>query len=258
MWKIWLNPIRLLYCLYALILFIAGMLCILPFVAVFSLQDGKKGGNRIYHVCRWWDDAWLVLVGIRIRRISAEIVDPTRSYVFVSNHISYLDIPMILQGVRRNSFRILGKAETARIPVFGYIYSRAVVMVDRSSVTDRSRSVRDLKTLVADGLSVFIFPEGTFNMTTQPLKAFYDGTFRIAIEMQTPIQPMLFPDTYNRMHYDTIFSLDPGRSRVVYLPTIEVAGMGPNDLETLKERVFRVMEEGLREYGASWIARPRT
>lgn len=253
MWKIWLNPFRLLYCLYALTLFITGMLCVLPFVAIFSLQGAKKGGNRIYRLCRCWDNAWLFLVGIRIRHISAEIVDPARSYVFVSNHISYLDIPMILQGVTRNTFRILGKAEMARLPLFGFIYSRAVVMVDRSSLMDRSRSVRDLKTLVGDGLSVFIFPEGTFNQTGMPLKDFYDGAFRIAIEMQTPIQPMLFPDTYDRMHYSTIFSLDPGRSRVIYLPTVEVAGMGPDDQDVLKERVFRVMEEGLRTYGASYI-----
>ena len=187
MWKIWLNPLRLLYCLYGLLLFIAGMLLVLPFVAVFSLQRGKKGGNRIYHVCRWWDSFWLFGMGIRSQLLSAEIVDPSRSYVFVSNHIAYLDIPMILQAVTRNSFRILGKAEMARIPIFGFIYSRAVVMVDRSSLQDRSRSVRDLKTMVADELSVFIFPEGTFNETGKPLKDFYDGAFRIAIEMQTPV-----------------------------------------------------------------------
>jgi 1-acyl-sn-glycerol-3-phosphate acyltransferase len=253
MWKIWLNPFRLLYGLYALTLFIMGMLFVLPFVVFFSLQGAKKGGNRIYGVCRWWDDVWLLLVGIRIRRVSPEIVDPARSYVFISNHISYLDIPMILQGVTRNTFRILGKAEMARIPLFGYIYSRAVVMVDRSSSRDRSRSVRDLKTILGEGVSVFIFPEGTFNETPQALKDFYDGAFRIAIEMQTPIQPMLFPDTYDRMHYGTIFSLCPGQSRVVYLPTIEVAGMGPEDLDGLKERVFKVMEEGLVQYGAPWV-----
>ena len=253
MWKIWLNPFRLLYCMYGLLLFIAGMLLVLPFVAVFSLQGGKKGGNRIYRVCRWWDSAWLFAMGIRSQLLSAEIVDPSRSYVFVSNHIAYLDIPMILQGVTRNSFRILGKAEMARVPIFGFIYSRAVVMVDRSSMQDRSRSVRDLKTLVADELSVFIFPEGTFNETGKPLKEFYDGAFRIAIEMQTPVQPMLFLDTYNRMHYATIFSIRPGRSRVVYLPTVEVEGVTMEEVPALKERVFAVMEEGLRAYGASWI-----
>jgi 1-acyl-sn-glycerol-3-phosphate acyltransferase len=253
MWKIYLNPFRLLYCIYGLLLFIAGMFCVLPFVAVFSLQGAKKGGNRTYMVCRWWDSAWLFCMGIRVQRISEEIVDPRRKYIFVSNHISYLDIPMILQGVRRNSFRILGKMEMSRVPIFGYVYSRAVVMVDRGSLRDRSRSVRDLKTILGDDLSIFIFPEGTFNETGKPLKDFYDGAFRIAIETQTPVQPMLFPDTYDRMHYATVFSLRPGRSRVVFLPPVEVGGMGPEELGLLKARVFQVMEEGLRQYGASWI-----
>ncbi|HWB92994.1 MAG TPA: lysophospholipid acyltransferase family protein [Puia sp.] len=248
-----LNPLRLLYCIYALLLFILGMFCVLPLVAVFSLQGAKKGGNRIYRVCRYWDSCWLTLMGIRSSVIGNEIADPRRRYVFVSNHISYLDIPMILQAVRRNSFRVLGKAEMARVPVFGYIYSRAVVMVDRSSLKDRTRSVNDLKTKLADDLSVFIFPEGTFNETGRPLKDFFDGAFRIAIETQTPMQPMLFPDTYDRMHYSSLFSLTPGQSRIVYLPTVEVEGMTMDELPELKERVFRLMEEGLRRYGASWV-----
>lgn len=252
-----LYPLRFVYCLYGLLLFILGMFLVLPFVAIFSLQGAKKGGNRIYRVCRWWDTMWLTLMGIQTQQIAPELVDPQRQYVFVSNHIAYLDIPMILQAVRRNSFRILGKMELSKVPVFGYIYSRAVVMVDRSSMKDRSRSLRDLRTILADDLSVFIFPEGTFNETGQPLKEFFDGAFRIAIEMQTPIQPMLFLDTYDRMHYSTIFSILPGRSRIVFLPAVEVAGMTMDDLPGLKERVFKMMEDAARTYAASWIKYPR-
>jgi 1-acyl-sn-glycerol-3-phosphate acyltransferase len=248
-----LKPVRLLYCLYALLLFIAGMLCVLPFVAIFSLQGSKKGGDRIYRVCRWWDSAWLILVGIRVGIHNESAIDPAQQYVFVSNHISYLDIPMILQAVTRDSVRILGKAETARIPLFGFIYRRAVVMVDRSNAQDRSRSVRDLKSALADAVSVFIFPEGTFNETGSALKDFYDGAFRIAIEMQTPVQPILFLDTFDRMHYSSIFSLCPGRTRAVFLAPVEVAGMMPQDMPELKARVYHMMEEGLKRYAAAWI-----
>ncbi len=234
-------------------LFIAGMLCVLPLVAFFSLQGAAKGGNRIYRVCRWWDNAWLALIGIRSSIVYESAVDPGRQYVFVSNHISYLDIPMILQAVTRDSLRILGKAEMAKWPVFGFIYSRAVVMVDRSSVQGRSRSVRELKSALANEVSVFIFPEGTFNETGRPLKDFYDGAFRIAIEMQTAVQPILFLDTFDRMHYSTLFSLRPGRTRAVFLPAVEVEGLGPADVGVLKARVYSQMEEGLRRYGAKWI-----
>ena len=229
------------------------MILALPFVAFFALQGRKKGGDRIYRVCRWWDKAWLTLIGVRKQLIYESVPDPGRSYIFISNHISYLDIPMILRAVTRNSLRVLGKAEMAKWPVFGYIYSRAVVIVDRSSMRDRTRSVRDLKTALTMGLSVFIFPEGTFNETRRPLKDFYDGAFRIAIETQTPLQPILFLDTYDRMHYSSLFSLTPGRSRLVFLPAVEVEGLKPADVGALKERVYRLMEERLLHYKASWV-----
>jgi 1-acyl-sn-glycerol-3-phosphate acyltransferase len=242
-----------IYCLYALLLFITGMLCVLPFVAVFSLQDARRGGDRMYRFCRWWDATWLTLIGIRHRNSYESEPDPRRQYIFISNHISYLDIPMILRAVPRDSLRILGKIETARIPLFGYIYSRAVVMVDRRNAQERSRSVRELKSVLSMGISVFIFPEGTFNETGRPLKDFYDGAFRIAIETQTPLQPILFLGTYELMHYRSIFSIRPGRLESVFLPAVEVQGLRLADLPELKEQVYRQMEAALLRYGAPWV-----
>ena len=251
--RIALLPLRMVYCLYALLLFIAGMLCVLPFVAVFSLQEPRRGGDRIYRVCRWWDTVWLTGIGIRHDAVYESTPDPALQYVFVSNHISYLDIPMILQAIKRDSFRILGKAEMAAMPVFGYIYSRAVVMVDRSSAQERSRSVRELKSVLSMDVSVFIFPEGTFNETGRPLKNFYDGAFRIAIETQTPLQPILFLGSYDQMHYSSLFRLRPGRLRSVFLAAVGVEGLTLADLPQLKEKVYRQMEEGLLRHGASWV-----
>jgi len=249
-----LFPFRLVYCLYALILFIAGMLCVLPFVAVFSLQNSRKGWDRIYRICRWWDTAWLTLIGIRHRNVYESEPDPRRQYIFISNHISYLDIPMILRAIKRDSIRILGKIEMARIPIFGYIYSRAVVMVDRRNAHERSRSVRELKGVLSMGISIFIFPEGTFNETANPLKEFFDGAFRIAIETQTPLQPVLFIGTHDLMHYRSIFALRPGLMQSIFLPAIEVQGLTLTDLPTLKEKVHKIMEAGLLRHGAPWAA----
>jgi 1-acyl-sn-glycerol-3-phosphate acyltransferase len=247
------KPLWWLYCTYAFLLFVIGMFCVLPFVAVYSLQDEKTGGDRIYKVCRYWDSAWLKLIGIRHIHIYESTPDPDMRYVFVSNHISYLDIPMILQAVRRSSFRILGKAEMTRIPLFGYIYSKAVVLVDRTTAEGRFRSVRELKSILSIDRSVFIFPEGTFNETSRPLKAFYDGAFRIAIETQTPLQPILFVDTFDRLHYSSLFRLRPGVTRSIFLPEVEVQGLTVADLPLLKQRVFSQMEEGLIRHRASWI-----
>jgi 1-acyl-sn-glycerol-3-phosphate acyltransferase len=250
----WLTkPLWWLYCIYSFLLFVIGMFCVLPFVVVYSMQDETTGGDRIYKVCRYWDDAWLKLIGIRSANVYESIPDPDKRYVFVSNHISYLDIPMILQAVRRNGFRVLGKAEMTRFPFFGFIYSRAVVLVDRTTARGRSRSVRELKSMLAVDRSVFIFPEGTFNETGRPLKTFFDGAFRIAIETQTPLQPILFVDTFDRLHYSSLFSLRPGITRAIFLPEVEVEGLTVADLPLLKQRVFSLMEEGLIRHRVSWI-----
>ena len=98
-----------------------------------------------------------------------------------------------------------------------------------------------------------VFPEGTFNETGKPLKEFYDGAFRIAIEMQTPIKPVLFLDTYDRMHYKSMFSLTPGRCRIVYLDEIPVEGYTTADIAQLKQKVFYAMEAKLIQYKGSWI-----
>jgi 1-acyl-sn-glycerol-3-phosphate acyltransferase len=98
------------------------------------------------------------------------------------------------------------------------------------------------------GISIFIFPEGTFNETGKPLKDFYDGAFRIAIETETPVKPMLFIDTIDRLHYSNIFNLTPGYNRTIFLREIPVEGLTKKDVQALKQKVYDLMEAGLRKY----------
>jgi 1-acyl-sn-glycerol-3-phosphate acyltransferase len=122
-------------------------------------------------------------------------------------------------------------------------------MVDRSSPDKRAKSLRNLKAALHKKTSIFIFPEGTFSMTEeQPMKAFYNGAFKLAIEMQVPIQPILMIDAVDRMHYSGLFTLTPGKNRVVYLPTVQIEGYTMDDIDHLKNKVYQMMDEGLRRY----------
>jgi 1-acyl-sn-glycerol-3-phosphate acyltransferase len=103
------------------------------------------------------------------------------------------------------------------------------------------------------GISIFIFPEGTLNETGKPLKDFFDGAFRIAIETQTPIKPILFLDSFDRLHYSSVFSLTPGISRSIFLEEIPVDGYTLKDLADLKNKVYTMIEQKLLDYNASWI-----
>ena len=251
--KLLLKPFHLLYWLYAAILFVVIMLIIFPFVIIASFFGRIRGGNIIYKLCMLWADIWFFLVAMPVKRIYEAPHDRSRPYIFVTNHISFLDAAVIVKAYRQ-PIRPLGKAEMSKVPVFGFIYEKAIVTVDRSSAESRGESVRILGSVISKGISVLVFPEGTFNMTGKPLKDFYDGAFRVAIETQTPIKPVLFLDAYERMNYKSIFSLSPGRCRIVYMDEVKVGGLTVNDITFLKEKVYRLMEEKLLHYNAAWIS----
>ena len=191
-------------------------------------------------------------IGIYHSNIYLAPHDKNKPYIFVANHISYLDAPIIVKTVRQ-PVRVLGKVEMSYIPLFGFIYKNAIVTVDRGNAAKRANSVRILKSVVKKNISIFMFPEGTFNETNEPLKDFYDGAFRIAIESKTPVKPVLFLDAYDRMHYESVLTLTPGRSRSVFLEEVSVEGLTLADVPQLKENVFNLMDLALRKYRASWI-----
>ncbi len=203
-------------------------------------------------LCRFWGDCWLFLMGIRHRIEPQHLPDPGRAYVFVGNHISYIDAAFLVTSIRQ-PFRALGAAEYGRYPVFGYIYQLVVICVNRKDPESRTRSVEKLRDYLRRGISILVYPEGTFNMGTKPLSEFYNGAFRLAIETQTPIKPLLFLDAYDRMHYSTVFSLNPGPSRAIYLEEVPVAGLTLDDLESLKKKVYGIMESHLIQRKAAWI-----
>ena len=242
-----LKPLQWIYCIYASILFVAIMLLLFPFVLVASFFGRIRGGNMIFRLCMVWADLWFPLIFIFPKRIYEVRHNKKKPYIFVTNHISLLDAALLPKAFRQ-PLRPLGKVEMSKIPVFGFIYRNAIVTVDRSNAANRAQSIRILKSIIGKGISVLFFPEGTYNETKLPLKDFYNGAFRVAIETQTPIKPVLFLDAYARMHYQKIFSLNPGKCRIVYLDEIPVAGLRTDDTEDLKWKVFEIMERKLAEY----------
>jgi 1-acyl-sn-glycerol-3-phosphate acyltransferase len=241
--------ISFIFSIYAFIVFIAVMLALFPFFVIASFFGKIKGGNMMYSICRLWADIVLFLWGIYHKNIFEAPKVKDHATIFVFNHISFIDIPIMMKAFRKEPIRILAKAEMAKVPIFGYIYRNATVMVDRASDEARAKSVIQLKRVLSNNISIVLSPEGTFNMTDKPLKEFYNGAFKIAVEMQTPIQPVLFLDAYDRLSYKSIFSMTPGKSRAVFLPEI----LPGNDAVALKQKVYDVMEAELIKYKASWI-----
>ncbi|HVF81090.1 MAG TPA: lysophospholipid acyltransferase family protein [Flavisolibacter sp.] len=252
MMRILLKPLRLLYVLYAFVLFFILMIPVFLWSLVASLFGKIRGGNLVYSACTIWADIWFFLIFIRHENVYLQKPREHQSYIFVANHISYFD-SAVLPKTFRHPIRPLGKVEMVKIPVFGTIYKNAVVTVDRSSIANRTKSVQTLKGILRKEISILVFPEGTFNTTDRPLKEFYDGAFRIAIETGTPVKPVLLLNTYDRMHYSSIFSLNPGKSKAVFLCDVPVEGLTADDVPFLKATVYQQMEKALLQYKASWV-----
>lgn len=245
--------IQFIYSLYAFILFAILIILILFPCLVLCIPFGRiRGGNYMYELYRFFGNLWLKLIGIYHTTIYESRPKKEEQYIFIANHISYLDAVVIIASVKHH-FRPIGKHELLRIPIFGFLYRFCVITVNRSNADDRARSLADLRKILARGISVVIFPEGTFNMADTPMKEMYDGAFRLSIEMGKKIQPILFLDTYDRLHYQSIFSLTPGISRAVYLDPIDPKALKLEDPKALKEYADTILTKKLIEYKATWI-----
>ncbi|RAJ83283.1 1-acyl-sn-glycerol-3-phosphate acyltransferase [Chitinophaga dinghuensis] len=243
--KLLLKLLRVIYVVYAAIIFLGIMFLILPPIFLASLLGKEKGGNIIFYFLRFWAHAWFPLVGMRVTKehLCKEGNEPC---IFVVNHRSYLDAAIAVK-VMRLPFRPLGKVEMSKIPFFGFIYKNSVVPVDRSNAPARAKSVREMMSMLKAGISVLMFPEGTTNETEAPLRPFHNGAFRMAIEMQIPLKPVLYVDAGDRFPAGGLMKLNPGKCRVVFLDPIPVDGLTLDDINTLKQRVYDVMDTELRK-----------
>jgi 1-acyl-sn-glycerol-3-phosphate acyltransferase len=241
--------VAFLFSIYVMITFLAVMFCIFPFVILASFFGKYTGGNLINKLCSVWAIVTSFLWVMPTTTYGRKSKTNKSAVIYVLNHNSFMDIPLMMKIFYNINIRVLGKAELAKVPIFGYIYRKAGIMVDRSSDEARAKSIENLKEMLSKNISVAIYPEGTFNMTNKPLKEFYNGAFKIAVETQTPIQPILLLNALDRLHYKSIFSFTPGRTKVVFLDEF----LPGNDVALLKEKVYNAMEAGLIQNKVSWI-----
>lgn len=231
---------RYFYAVYAVITFVLLFLLFFPLFIVLSFFKAW-GRKTIWRIIQLWSYIWFYLIAMPVRREYIQRPDRKKQYIVIANHWSYLDTAMIFRAIPFYA-RPLAKYELSKIPLFGFLYKTMAIIVDRENPESRLKSLHLLKhTIEAEKTSIFIFPEGTFNETNEPLKSFYDGAFRIAIETQTPILPVLFPDTRKRWHYRSFWAWSAGISRAVFLPEIDVRNYSTNDVAALRDKTHQAM-----------------
>jgi 1-acyl-sn-glycerol-3-phosphate acyltransferase len=235
-----------IWAIFAAAVFLILMTLSLPIVGLnMIITPGQRAlRSNIYYLHHMFTPVFLFLVGIRLKVEGKELLDPKGSYVIVGNHNSSLDFILnahAFPGV----FRFLAKQELQKIPVFGYIVKKMCLNVDRSSAMSRARSVVGLKQQLAEGWSIFIYPEGSRNSGDQPIGKFYDGAFRIAVQTGAP----LAIQTILNIDYITAggSGLRPGTVRISWESPIDTSQMSQDDIISLKEKTEQIMLARLKK-----------
>lgn len=233
-----------IWAIYAAALFLVLMALSLPVVLVnMALTPGKRAlRNNIYFLHHLFTPTFLTLVGIRLKVEGREHLDPKKSYVIVGNHSSSLDF-IVNAHAFPGVFRFLAKQELQKIPVFGFIVRKMCLVVDRSSPMSRARSVVALKQQLAEGWSIFIYPEGSRNDGNRPLGPFYDGAFRIAVQTGAPLAIQTIVNI--REITANGAGLRPGTVRIVWEAPIPTDTLGTEDINPLKEKAESIMLQRL-------------
>lgn len=222
------------YIAWVLLVFTSFMLLFLPFFLIPPLF-GQRATVVTFAFLKAWSWIFSKLNVIPYQIVNRKNIQKGKAYIYISNHTSFLDIPGITMTIR-GQYRALAKKELLKIPVFGWIANVACVIVDRSSNESRRKSMDHLKKTLEMGISILVFPEGTQNRTTEILQPFYDGAFRIAIESQQPVMPMVVIGAGPLMPPGKFF-IQHGKIKVVMGNEIETRGLQLNDVTLLKEKV---------------------
>ena len=226
------------------ILVTALIVLLLPLL--FLLTAHRQWYCALYWVMRHlWATHILYGMGLlpKIRR-EYKVANDHNSYMLVANHCSMMDIMLMLY-CSKNPFVFVGKKELAKLPLFGYFYKRAAILVDRKNPQSRREVYKHALQRIQSGLSICIFPEGGVpDDESIVLDNFKDGAFRIAIQCQIPIVPMVLYDTKKRFPF-RFFAGSTGRMRVDILPPISTEGKTLDDKDALREEVRNLILQRL-------------
>ncbi|MBI3882678.1 MAG: 1-acyl-sn-glycerol-3-phosphate acyltransferase [Sphingobacteriales bacterium] len=232
--------------IFARIWFVWGSVSfIVTFLIVFIptmipyLWPDPKGQYYFIKVSKVWMWTWLRLIGCPLKVKGLENFKPGETYVIVYNHNAFLDVPLSAPFVPGPN-KTIAKSSFAKIPIFKWFYERGSVLVDRDSDSSRRKSFEDMKKVLQRGIHMCIYPEGTRNKTKEPMKKFFDGAFKLAVDVKKDVIPCVIFGTRKANPADRKFYLYPTQLEMHFLPAISSENLSGSEL---RSKVFETMKQ---------------
>lgn len=239
------NFIFRVFAFWALLVFVVTLLIVALPMWLIGLVKEPRRTEIFRRISIVWMRTFFFLTGCSIRIRGKENFEPGKNYIVTCNHNSFMDIPVSTPFIPGPN-KTIAKAEMAKIPLFGLIYKRGSILVDRKDKKSRQDSFRKMKNVLEAGMHMCIYPEGTRNKTEEPLKEFHSGAFRLAVETGISIIPTLIFNTKKILPANKGFYFHPGKMEIHFLAPV-IVGENEN-YETLKEKVFGIMTSYYNDY----------
>lgn len=247
-----INLLKRIFSIWGGIVFFGVYILLLPIYFLLLIWF-QKAPKPIFKIVFFFHNIWaffmVTLIGCYLSPIRYGKLKKGQTYIFISNHRSYLDIPLITLGIPR-PVKFLGKAELVKMPLFGFMYKRMNILVDRSSKADRARSLNETSENLKNGIDLCIYPEGTSKTPhNERLGTLKDGAFILAIQNQVPIVPVTIINSNKALSNDGKFLMRPFVKFIVIMDEpISTSGMTEDDLPKLKAEAEKVINKRLMEY----------
>ncbi len=195
---------------------------------------------------RAWAKLLFIFVALPYRVECRKPLDRKAQYIFCPNHFSYLDIPTM--GLNPVNTVFVGKNDMEKVPFFGFMYRRLHITVDRARLKSKYDSMVKSRQAIDDGKSLVVYPEGgIFTEHPPEMVRFKRGAFRLAIEKQIPIVPVTIPNNWIILPPDQ-FLLRQGNIKVIFHEPIATTGLTLDDVDGLKQQVFKIIDDELKKY----------
>lgn len=217
----------------------APVAALIGFPASFLMGDVRV----LYRLFMWgaWAGVWIT--GVRVEAVGLDGFDHSRSYIFMTNHVSNLDPPIQVPLIPRRT-SVMVKKELFKMPILGRAMRMgSLVPVDRGNRDAGIEAVREAKAVINQGLNMIIYVEGKRSFDGK-LLAFKKGPFYLAEECGVPVIPMTIVGTHYTMP-KARFAIKPGLVKVIFHPPIEPKDFGSREL--LMEKVRAAIDSGLPE-----------
>ncbi len=243
--KSFFSKVYVNYCIFvfALFFFVLFPLFLIP---IFFKRQFKLVG--VFN--RWWAKVVFPFCFLPYSVDARSKLDPKKQYIFCPNHFSYIDIPTM--GLNPHNAIFVGKHDMAKIPLFGFMYRKLHITVDRDKLKSRYSTYLKSRQAIDEGKSLMIFPEAGIMTTEFPNMArFKDGAFRLAIEKQIPVVPVTIATNWIILPGELV-NIKWHPIKVIFHEPIHTDNASWN-VKTLKEKVFSIIDAELQQAKTTYI-----